>query len=556
MRTRTQGPRAIRLEAQARPAATGPATAERRAGADAVLRLHRAIGNRAVGRLLRDGRLDGSIAPAAPSNDPAAQRSAGAPLAPDVRGFFEARLGSDFGSVRIHHDGPADRRTRRMGAVAYADGRHIHFASGRYQPSTAEGRWVLAHELAHVIQQGHGEPSLRADRQSDDAAAEQQAHEAAAAIATARAVSPIRADGRGARPQALTEAAFRTGLGTTLEQAAAIDALFANPEFLALWNYLRACTATPRQDLGPLALAVTPGLRIGGTVRFGGYSRLSRTLEINPTKPEHVSNPSELVDTIIHELIHAVSDLERACIAAGAGPAPLGGAATINPPTRAALAGLPGGAALDDALTRDVGPGASDPCGEFLDENGAAQQIIVRVIQSNITVTHVGHPTLTFVNLIIRSDPAALSFYKACRAAACALPAGPARVAKITDCSQRTIADFIPAAMTPALLPARVDFDSNSHALRTDAAETLHLIALFLTSHPATTVNLTGRTDASGSATANLALGQTRADKVKTFLLGAGVPAAQIATVTATGAAGSTQRGRAGFAERSVVIAP
>jgi hypothetical protein len=474
-----------------------------------------------------------------------------------VRGFFEPRFGSDFANVRVHDDGAADSRARRMGAVAFTAGSHIHFAAGRYEPSSAAGRWVLAHELAHVVQQGHSGLPPDEKVSAGEHAAEQQAHRAAAAVALGGRAPAIAADGRGARTLALSEAAFRTGLGSTPEQEAAINALFGNAEFIALWNYLRACTAAPTQDLGPLALAVTPGLAIGGTVRFGGYDPGSRTLEINPTKPEHVNNPSELVDTITHELIHAEFDLESPCVAAGSGPAPLGGAATISPPSRASLAAAGiAGSAMDASLTASIGPGASDPCGEFLDENAAAQQIIARVIQSNITVTQVGHPTLTFVNLIIRGNPAALSFYTACRSTACATPAGPARVAAITDCSQRTIATFIPPAMTPALLPARVDFDPNSHALRADARETLHLIALFLTSHPGIRVNLTGRTDASGSAAANLAVGQARADAVKAFLLGEGVPPAQIGTVTSTGETGSSHSGRAGFAERSVEIAP
>lgn len=512
---------------------------------NALLALQRTIGNLAMHRLLQ----------AEPAGF-AGRRSdrdvgAGRPLSSDVRRYFESRLHSDFGRVRIHEDSAADARARGISAVAFTNGSDIHFAAGRYQPATVIGRWVLAHELAHVVQQG-GRSVQRDVRASDgDNAAEQQAHEAAAKVAFGGVAPAIAADGRGARTLALSEAAFRTGLGSTPEQAAAIDALFGNADFLALWNYLRACKATPAQDLGPVALAVTPGLLIGGSVRFGGYTLATRTLEINPTKPEHLNNPSELVDTITHELIHAVSDLEGPCTNAGAGPAPLGGAATINPPKRAALS-----AADDAALTQSVGPGASNPCEEFLDENAAAQQIIVRVIQSNISVTQVGHPTLTFVNLIIRGDPAALAFYTACRSTACAASKGPGRAAAITDCSQRTIANFIPPAMTSALLPARVDFDTNSHALRVDARETLHLVALFLTSHPGTTVNLTGRTDASGAANANHVLGQARADGVKVFLIGEGVPTAQIGNVTSTGAAASTHSGRAGFAERSVEIAP
>src|SRR5439155_15852211 len=116
-----------------------------------------------------------------------------------------------------------------------------------------------------------------------------------------------------------------------------------------------------------------------------------------------------------------------------------------------------------------------------------ALDIIGRVTQSNVAIAGVGHPTVTFVNLIIRSDPAAFSFYNTCRTAACALPAAAARTTAMTNCSQQTIARFLPPAMTSALLPANVFFDFNRSDVRADAKETLHLVALFLTSHPATT---------------------------------------------------------------------
>uniref|UniRef100_UPI0022EAD86A eCIS core domain-containing protein n=1 Tax=Falsiroseomonas oryzae TaxID=2766473 RepID=UPI0022EAD86A len=46
------------------------------------------------------------------------------------------------------------------GARAFTLGRDIVFAPGRYAPETAAGRSLLAHELAHVVQQGGGAPAL------------------------------------------------------------------------------------------------------------------------------------------------------------------------------------------------------------------------------------------------------------------------------------------------------------------------------------------------------------------------------------------------------------
>jgi len=331
----------------------------------------------------------------------------------------------------------------------------------------------------------------------------------------------------------LTEPQFRTQLGATGEQRVAIDALFANATFSALMSYLRTCAATPHQDVGPLRLKVTPGLKIGGTERFGGYNPVTATLEINPTKREHVANPTELVDTIVHELIHAVDDLQPACQAAGSGPAPLAGGATAVAPDRAAVAGTP----EEARLMQEQGPGASDPCGEFIDINDAAQRMIVSVMNNNIVVSGVGRPTLTFVNTIIRDNPAAMTSFDACRKTACALPAARRNEA-VGTCAAETIATFIPPALQTALLPTRVRFGHNSSTVSASEAETVRLVALFLKAHPAVTVNLVGHTDSTGSTATNLVVGQRRSDAVKAMLLAKGAPPAQIVSATSAGKAG------------------
>jgi peptidoglycan hydrolase-like protein with peptidoglycan-binding domain len=78
----------------------------------------------------------------------------GAPLPVSARGFFEPRFGHDFSQVRIHADGDAASANRRLNAQAFTRGRDIYFGPGRYQPHSASGRQLLAHELTHVVQQG------------------------------------------------------------------------------------------------------------------------------------------------------------------------------------------------------------------------------------------------------------------------------------------------------------------------------------------------------------------------------------------------------------------
>lgn len=86
----------------------------------------------------------------------------GQPLSPALRSSLEPRFGYDFSGVRVHADGQAAERARALEADAYAVGPHIGFAAGRFAPYSAEGGRLLAHELTHVIQQGHA-ASLSAD---------------------------------------------------------------------------------------------------------------------------------------------------------------------------------------------------------------------------------------------------------------------------------------------------------------------------------------------------------------------------------------------------------
>jgi hypothetical protein len=99
---------------------------------------------------------------AVPSVTPAAartiqsQQGAGQPLPAADRGFFESSLGRDLGGVRLHDDAPARAAARDIQAQAFTYGQDVYFGAGRYQPGTAAGRELLAHELTHTIQQGSG----------------------------------------------------------------------------------------------------------------------------------------------------------------------------------------------------------------------------------------------------------------------------------------------------------------------------------------------------------------------------------------------------------------
>jgi hypothetical protein len=95
---------------------------------------------------------------AAPPEVDAALRTPGHALDADVRAHFEPRLGVDLSAVRVHRDGAAAASARAVDALAYTVGHHVAFAEGRYDPHSAAGRELLAHELTHVVQQTAPDP--------------------------------------------------------------------------------------------------------------------------------------------------------------------------------------------------------------------------------------------------------------------------------------------------------------------------------------------------------------------------------------------------------------
>ncbi|WP_295578906.1 DUF4157 domain-containing protein [uncultured Lamprocystis sp.] len=91
------------------------------------------------------GRVPATRAPAALGLGP------GQPLPAAELGYFQRRLGADLSAVRIH---PGSNAAAALAANAFASGRDIGLAPGRFRPGTREGRRLLGHELAHVLEQG------------------------------------------------------------------------------------------------------------------------------------------------------------------------------------------------------------------------------------------------------------------------------------------------------------------------------------------------------------------------------------------------------------------
>lgn len=110
-------------------------------------------------------------------------RRSGNPLDAATRRTMEQRFHHSFGDVRVHSDAEGADAARDFDARALTIGSDILFAPGQYDPSSALGTRVLAHELAHVVQneRSEGEASTLPTR-AHGTAAEHEAHAAADAV--------------------------------------------------------------------------------------------------------------------------------------------------------------------------------------------------------------------------------------------------------------------------------------------------------------------------------------------------------------------------------------
>ncbi len=111
-----------------------------------------------IGRALFKKREGG----AREAGDPRAiqsQLSSGHPLDSGVKSRMGSAFGVDFSGVRIHTDSKAVELSDSLNARAFTIGSDIAFGSGEYQPRTPIGDALIAHELAHVVQQGGGNGS-------------------------------------------------------------------------------------------------------------------------------------------------------------------------------------------------------------------------------------------------------------------------------------------------------------------------------------------------------------------------------------------------------------
>lgn len=150
-------------------------------------------------------------------------QSSGMPLDTSTRAFMELRFGNDFSNVRVHTDSKAAQSARAVNALAYTVGCDMVFGAGHYAPHSTDSKRLLAHELAHVVQQqgARGGSTLRMGNSDDES--ERSADRAASAVLASTGDS-ARAGSESSAPFALRRLSGPE-IALTAEQITAFRAL-------------------------------------------------------------------------------------------------------------------------------------------------------------------------------------------------------------------------------------------------------------------------------------------------------------------------------------------
>lgn len=116
------------------------------------------MGNRAFGSMImrmRDGEgiLPGGMVHPQVEAAIAGRRGGGTPLDHGVASALSPAVGASLEGVRVHTDTGAAALARAVQARAFTVGNDIYFARGEYRPGTSDGNQLIAHEVAHTIQQ-------------------------------------------------------------------------------------------------------------------------------------------------------------------------------------------------------------------------------------------------------------------------------------------------------------------------------------------------------------------------------------------------------------------
>ncbi len=101
------------------------------------------------------------------ANQIQSNKDSGSNINESTKNFMEMRFGADFSNVKIHTGNRASQLSKELNARAFTVGNDIYFNDGQYQPGSSEGKYLLAHELTHTVQQSSAIKQKKIQRQSN-----------------------------------------------------------------------------------------------------------------------------------------------------------------------------------------------------------------------------------------------------------------------------------------------------------------------------------------------------------------------------------------------------
>jgi hypothetical protein len=201
-------------------------------------------------------------------------RASPQPLEPQVRQRLEPLFQHDFGNVRVYADDHAHARAESHDARAFTAGSDLYFGAGRYAPHTDEGQHLIAHELAHVVQnERYGESSSAAHSRASDASeteARGGAMRAMAGFPVAITQSPSSAVARdGDDDESVTPPVYPFLPPVPNVQLTPPSMLGGPADRPMLSPNLGSSPTGPTSPLAPFNFGLHPGDPIGGSLGFG-----------------------------------------------------------------------------------------------------------------------------------------------------------------------------------------------------------------------------------------------------------------------------------------------
>lgn len=101
----------------------------------------------------REASAGSTVATESVTNRIASSQGSGSMMDLATKSFMESRFDTDFSAVRIHTGQYAANLSSDLNAQAFTVGNNIYFNEGKYTPQSAAGKYILAHELTHTLQQ-------------------------------------------------------------------------------------------------------------------------------------------------------------------------------------------------------------------------------------------------------------------------------------------------------------------------------------------------------------------------------------------------------------------